>query len=234
MGQQQATADEHESDSLYYAFSRETSVPTDTLLHEIGPPALYTGMIRTAFRAIDDASRLQFNIPSNAFAAVVLKRTANIFKKVLADNAMYNKLINLSNEIEDGIKTYGIMNGYYLYEVDGYGSYYFMDDGNVPSLISLPYLNYLSVNDSVYLKTRDRLLSIKSNPYYFEGLNGSGIGSPHTKTNWIWPMSIILQAMTSNDDDETMQYTRKWFAWCNNLFGDLILQLIEQRPWLVV
>ena len=28
----------------------------------------------------------------------------------------------------------------FAYEVDGFGSAYFMDDANIPSLLSLPYL----------------------------------------------------------------------------------------------
>ena len=150
--------------------------------------------------------------------------------------------------------------GEFVFEVDGYGSRYFMDDGTVPSLLSLPYLGCVGVEDAVYAKTRKRVLSTQGNAYYFEGVSGSGIGSPHTQADWVWPMGLILQAMTSDEDAEitrlldmlksttadTMlmhesfykndprQYTRSWFAWCNNLFGDLILTLMQQRPWLVM
>lgn len=31
------------------------------------------------------------------------------------------------------------------YEVDGFGSAYFMDDANIPSLLSLPYLGFCRV-----------------------------------------------------------------------------------------
>ena len=33
------------------------------------------------------------------------------------------------------------------YEVDGFGNALFMDDANVPSLLSLPYLGWCSLND---------------------------------------------------------------------------------------
>jgi len=58
---------------------------------------------------------------------------------------------------------------YYAYEVDGYGNQYFMDDANLPSLLSLPYLHILSKNDQLYLNTRKRVLDKNYNKYYFKG-----------------------------------------------------------------
>ena len=245
----------------FYAFLRKAKEPTDTLLHSVGPAGLYTGMIKSAFRPSDDALRLPFNIASNAFAVMTLTNTAAVFEQI-GEQDISGKLNALAHDIEEGIRNYGmdVLNGGYFYEVDGYGSHYFMDDGNVPSLLSLPYLGYVSSNNSDYLKTRMRLLSKMSNPYYFEGVFAKGIGSPHTIPDYVWPMGLIIQAMTSNNDTEIMElldvlkkttagtmfmhesffvddpriYTRSWFAWCNNLFGDLILQLIDRRPWLVI
>lgn len=263
--QQQSTSNINNTDELYYFFQRQTKVPTDTLLHGIGPPGLYTGMIRSAFRPSDDATRLPFNIASNGFAVSILNKTSLLFKNILHNITMYNMLINLSIQINNGINEYGILidkngNKYFAYEVDGYGSYYFMDDGNVPSLLSLPYLGYIDINDPIYINTRNKLLSIQRNPYYFIGIYGEGVGSPHTTNNYIWPMAIIMRAMTSNNDTEIMQsldilktttndtyfmhesfnkdnpaqYSRSWFAWCNNLFGDLILKLVNEKPYLVI
>ena len=56
--------------SLEYSFERFSYVPTDTLIHGVGPPSIYTGLIRSAFRPADDATRLPFLIPANAFAVV--------------------------------------------------------------------------------------------------------------------------------------------------------------------
>ena len=50
-----------------------------------------------------------------------------------------------------------------------------MDDGNVPSLLSLPCLGYVDATDPVYARTRRAVLSAKTNPYYFEGSQGAGI-----------------------------------------------------------
>lgn len=92
----------------------------------------------------------------------------------------------------------------------------------------------------------------KSNPYFFKGTAGEGIGGPHVGYDMIWPMSIIMKALTSTDDDEIAacvkmllatdagtgfihesfhkddpaNFTRPWFAWQNTLFGELILKLI--------
>jgi hypothetical protein len=44
-----------------------------------------------------------------------------------------------------------------------------LDDANVPSLISLPYLGVLPVDDPVYQATRQFILS-PNNPWYFDGM----------------------------------------------------------------
>jgi len=133
-----------------------------------------------------------------------------------------------------------------------------MDDANIPSLVSLPYLGVCSINDAVYQRTRGFALS-PANPYFFQGSAAEGIGGPHVGLNSIWPMSIIVRAMTSDDDweilkclrwlrdttagtgfmhesfskDDASKFTRPWFAWANSLFGELILSLAENRPQLL-
>lgn len=80
--------------------SRETTVPTDTLLHTVGAPAAFTGMVKSAFRPSDDALRLPFNVAANAFAVVELRRNAQIFSEVVGGEDMAHKLEALANEIE--------------------------------------------------------------------------------------------------------------------------------------
>ncbi|HSN08473.1 MAG TPA: glycoside hydrolase family 125 protein, partial [Hanamia sp.] len=130
-----------------------------------------------------------------------------------------------------------------------------MDDANVPSLLSLPYLNAVHQNDQLYLNTRKFVLS-KNNPFFFKGRAGEGIGGPHAGLDMIWPLSIIMRGLTSSDSNEikyclqmlkhsnagtgfmhesfnkndASKFTRKWFAWANTLFGELILDTSKKHP----
>jgi hypothetical protein len=97
--------------------------------------------------------------------------------------------------VDGGVVDHKIYGKIFAYEVDGRGSVYLSDDANVPSLLSLPYLGYLSADDELYQRTRFFLLS-PDNPWFFSGTNRStkpvnsiirflvgsaaeGIGSPH-------------------------------------------------------
>ena len=142
----------------------------------------------------------------------------------------------------------------YAYEVDGFDNQFFMDDANVPSLLSLRYLGCCAANDPVYRNTRALILS-EDNPYFFRGKAAEGVGGPHVGLNMIWPLGIIMRALTSTnhneilfclrmlktthagtgfmheafDKDDPKKFTRAWFAWANTLFGELILKLYEAR-----
>jgi meiotically up-regulated gene 157 (Mug157) protein len=263
--QQAATVDMGLQDPLYYSFARKTTVPTDTLQHQVGSPAVRTGLIKSPFRPSDDATTLPFFIPANAFAVVELRKTATILAAVLNDTTTSQQFSSLADEIDAAIKQYGIITDpsnssqqIYAFEVDGCGSAYLIDDANIPSLLALPFFGYVAPTDPIYLNTRRRLLS-RLNPYWSDGVAASGIGSPHTGLNMIWPMGIIMQAMTSTDPAEITQclkdlvvsaagtgfmhesfykdnpliFTRSWFAMANSLFGALILHLIDTNPTLL-
>jgi Uncharacterized conserved protein len=99
------------------------------------------------------------------------------------------------------VNNYGKNGSTYVYEVDGFGNQLFMDDANVPSLLSLPYLGCCTASDPIYRRTRAKILS-DTNPYFFRGQAGEGIGGPHVGQNMIWPLGIIMRALTSTDDKE--------------------------------
>ena len=45
--------------------------------------------------------------------------------------------------------------------------------------------------------TRRFILS-KSNPLFYEGQVGNGIGSHHTQAQFIWPMSVVMEGLTND------------------------------------
>ena len=141
----------------------------------------------------------------------------------------------------------------YAFEVDGFGNRFLMDDANVPSLLAMPYLGDVPSDDPIWQNTK-RFVWSSSNPYFFKGKAGEGIGGPHIGYDMVWPMSIMMKAFTSNDDkeikwcietlmntdagtgfmhesfhkDNPENFTRSWFAWANTLFGELIVHLIDE------
>ena len=247
-----------------YNFQRTTAWATDGVpLGGYGYPVKPVGLICSIFRPSDDATIFPFLIPSNFFAAVSLKHAAEMVNKINKDAALANECTALSNEISNALKQYAVATHplygkVYAYEVNGFDSYNLMDDANVPSLLSLPYLNALPVSDPVYQNTRKLLLS-SSNPFFFKGKAAEGIGGPHAGMFMIWPLSITMRALTSNNASEIKQcvqwlikthggtgfmhesfhkddpakFTRKWFAWANTLFGELVMELYEGKNSLI-
>ena len=191
-----------------YQFTRTTTRGTETLsLSGNGNPlGAGTGLIRSAFRPSDDATILGFFIPANAMMVVELNRTAEILKTVGKDT-LAEKLRERADSMEKGIWEHGVVDHkkygkVFAYEVDGYGSSILMDDANLPSLLALPKLGFVDVSDEVYKNTRKMILEREGNPYHLTGRAFSGIGGPHIGLQHAWPMSRLVQAMTSNDEEE--------------------------------
>ncbi|MGV3585612.1 MAG: glycoside hydrolase family 125 protein [Adhaeribacter sp.] len=247
-----------------YKFQRTTPHATDTLpMSGYGYPVNPVGLICSSFRPSDDATVYSFLIPSNFFAVVSLRQAATMMEKIAQDKATAQELLALANEVEKALQEHAVVNHpkhgkIYAYEVDGFGSAYLMDDANVPSLLSLPYLDAVPATDPVYLNTRKFILS-QNNPFFFKGSAGEGIGGPHVGQDMIWPMSITMRALTSNDPqeiksciqmlksthgdtgfmheafhkDDPKKFTRSWFAWANTLFGELLWKTYQENPKLL-
>ena len=191
-----------------YLFRRKTMAGTETLnLGGVGNPLNdHTGLIRSAFRPSDDATIFGFFIPGNAMLSVELKRTATILETV-GKKELAKKLHTRAQSIEKGIWEHGVVSHkrygeVFAFEVDGYGSSILMDDANLPSLLALPLLGFVERDDKVYQNTRKMILEKAGNPYYLKGHAFAGIGGPHIGLQYAWPMSRLVQAMTSDDDDE--------------------------------
>ena len=187
---------------------------------------------------------------------MILNKTSNL-------PTISSQAEQMSQTIRTAILSHGIINStegqpVYAYEIDGFGGVNFMDDANVPSLMSLPYIDFINSTDRIYNNTRNAILSSK-NPYWFHSpiSNLSGIGGPHRGLNRIWPMNWIVQLSTSNSVDERMslldllktttagkglihehfdvgqvngaEFGRLWFAWGNSLFGEVLLNMAMEE-----
>jgi meiotically up-regulated gene 157 (Mug157) protein len=239
--------------------------PSDQPQNVVGPghPGRRCGLSRSPFRPSDDPTLLPYLVPANAMAVVGLRGLMRLWAEACPRPDAAQNAQRLADDIDMALENAAVYahpqhGEIYAYEVDGFGSAYCMDDANVPSLLSLPYLGFCDRSEARYQRTRACVLS-GDNPYYSEGRAGSGIGGPHVGIGWIWPMSITLQALTSTSEDEIRhclkllktthsgtgfmhetfwkddptRYTRSWFAWANTLFGELIVMLDRDWPGLL-
>ncbi|PBL02043.1 hypothetical protein ARMGADRAFT_1005480 [Armillaria gallica] len=230
------------------------SVPNDGN----GEPKAYTGMVGTHHRPSDDLSVFAFLTPANAMLSVELGHLATILDSTGKGQNISALAKQWSSRIHDSIWENTIVDNIFAYETNGYGARYIMDDANVPSLLSLPYLGFLRKDDPAYVATRQLLLSSK-NPYFAAGKRFNGIGGPHVDPWHPWPMSQISAIFGTDDDDEILEslylianntnglglihesqsiynssdYTRPWFAWANSYFAEMLLDLAARKPGLI-
>jgi uncharacterized protein len=244
-----------------YRFQRAATSPTDTQFGGgYGNPSKKNGLIHSMFRPSDDSTVFPFLVSSNMFAVVSLRQLAEIFGTVLANKEMAATCTTFAGEIDRALRQYAILQHptagkIYPLEIDGFGNALFMDDANVPNLLSLPYLGYCSAADPLYLATRRFSLS-NANPWFYAGKYAKGIGGPHVGEKKIWPLGLVMQALTSSSDTEIINcltmlkkthagtgfihesfhadnpadFSRSWFAWANTIFGELILHLYQHKP----
>jgi uncharacterized protein len=247
-----------------YHFMRRTETATDTVPGRgYGNPTKPVGLICSTFRPSDDATVFPFLVPSNFFAVVSLRQAAEIVERISKDEKLAGQCRALADEVEKALREYAVVNHpkagrVYAYEVDGYGDFYCIDDGNVPSLLSLPYLGATKSDDPTYKRTR-RLVLSDLNPYYCQGKAADGPGGPHVGMDMIWPLGLIVEGLTSTDEkeirhcletlqkthagtgfmheafnkDDPKKFTRSWFAWANTIFGELVLKTYNEHPRLL-
>lgn len=216
-------------------------------------PVTFTGMIWSGFRPSDDGCEYNYLIPSEMMTVQALAALAEIERTVFKDDNFAESLLKFRKEVNEGIQKFGIVKtekygNIYAYEVDGLGNHKLMDDGNLPSLLSAPWYGYLSQKDPIYQNTRRFVLS-KDNPFFFAGNFARGIGSPHTRRGMVWPLALLSQAFTANDQTEfnsvlemliqsdpgdhvlhesfdpsnPSRFTRKDFGWPNAMLIELLL-----------
>lgn len=259
------TAQQRMTDKGPYSFMRSSPYATDSIpMGGYGYPARPNGLICSMFRPSDDATIYPYLIPSNLFAVTSLHQMATMME--VADATQTADIYKLADKIDEGLLAAATVKNdkrvaMYAYETNGYGSYNLMDDANVPSLLSLPYLlgsDTKILDRPTYANTRKFVLS-DDNPFFFKGAAGEGIGGPHVGADMVWPISIVMRGLTSTDDkeikacldmlqrshagtgfmhesfhkDDATKFTRPWFAWANTLFGEFIWKVYRERPALL-
>ena len=247
-----------------YKFQRVTGWQTDTVAGAgYGNPVRPVGLIVSIFRPSDDATIFPFLVPSNQLAVVTLRQLAEMVRDLRNEGEFPAQCEALAREVQAALRAHGVVGHpqhgeVWAYEVDGFGNRHHMDDANIPSLLSLPYLGACSPEDPLYRRTRSFVLG-EDNPYFFRGDVAEGVGGPHVGLDMIWPLGIIMRALTSTDPkevahclgmlkeshggtgfmhesfhkDDATRFTRAWFAWANTLFGELILKVHRELPGLV-
>lgn len=260
---EQSTLNKDTLELLYQFKTSSGHLHPAVRLKGYGYPGKHCGLSRSVFRPSDDECVYPYIVPVNALAVVVLRAISPILESISAyETARLAKKI--AGDIDQAIATWGIIDHpelgeIFAYEVDGFGSSCIMDDPNVPSLLSLPYLGFCSLEDPVYQNTRKMALS-EWNGFYAKGCDACGITSPHVGAiDHFWPMATIVQGLTSNNEsevysclkilkethagtyfihesvhvDDPQKFTRHWFAWANSLFGELIIKVADRYPHLL-
>lgn len=152
------------------------------------PTNASSGLTWTGFRPSDDECKYHYLIPANMMAVVALEYVVELATEVWSNPSLAIQAQQLAAEIQLGIETHAIVDHpnhgkIYAYEVDGLGNSFLMDDANVPSLLSIPYLGYKYYDEQIYQNTRSFIFS-NDNPTYEHGTNAltgpiDGYGSPH-------------------------------------------------------
>ena len=257
---EQNTLDRQTHELLYHFTTPSGHLHPAVRLKGYGYPGKHCGLSRCVFRPSDDETVFPYLIPANAMVVVYLRKLLPLFEEISASETA-KLAAKLADQIDEGIKESGIVTHkkygeIYAYEVDGYGSSCIMDDPNIPSLLSLPYLGYCTNDDPVYQNTRKLILS-RWNSFFAKGEVACGLTSPHVGVcDHFWPMATIMQALTTDDKKEIVEclqtlkrthagtffmhesvdvdnehhFTRRWFAWVNSLFGELILKIEDTYP----
>ena len=243
--------EQHHADRSEYRHVRD-SEPGDTLgLDGRGTPVAYSGMTWSGFRPSDDACMFGYNIPAQLMAVRALRQIGE-FAEHWGDAHLGADAAALAAEIGVGVEEHGVVDGRFAYEVDALGGRLFMDDANMPSLLSLPLTSDIDADDPRYRATRSWVLS-PENPFFFRGQAAEGIGSPHTPPRYVWHIALAVQGLTAAgpaearscletilatdggtgwthegfDVDDPYRFTRPWFSWSNSMACELMMSIAQ-------
>ena len=242
---------------------RTSRSPSGEPIPDFGPPVQPNGLICSRFRPSDDAVTYQYLIPSNFFAAAALRQMAELLREVRHNAEMAAEADALADEVSAALAQHARaehpdFGTIYPYEMDGRGGVLLMDDANVPSLLSLPYLGACDPADPVYQATR-RFVWSCSEPVVCGRASTPASAARIPGPNTIWPIALSMYALTSSSETEVAaviaalkathagtgfmhesfdasnpdNFSRTWFAWANSLFGEMIVQTAARFPHLL-
>ncbi len=226
----------------------------------LGPRSAHTGMSWSGYRPSDDPQTYSFNIPVNMYAVGALERALAINARVWRSPRFAAAAARLAADMRVGIEAHGVVthedgSTSYAYEVDGLGGVLAdFDDPNVPSLLSIPLLGYSHYDRATYATTRARILSAR-NKRFFTGPVLTGLGSPHTPAGYVWPLAVMVGALTTADPaaraaslrqllgaqcgnrlmhesvsaTDGASCTRPWFEWANAMYVVLYEDTFGER-----
>ena len=242
---------EQRHDRSTYRFVRDGAPEWDQLSHEgYGTEVAFTGMVWSAFRPSDDRCVYGYHIPANAHLCSVLTRLI-VFATAKRKLDLVGQIQQLAAEIQMGISQAIALNDRIPYEVDGRGMSIHMDDPNIPNLLSLPELGWCEADDPDYQATRDWLLS-KQHKFFVSTEEFQGFSSEHTPEGFIWPLSIAMRGLTSDNEitkcldmlnrsdggtgdmheafnvTNPSEFTRSWFSWADMLYVQLAIRSISR------
>lgn len=144
-----------------------------------------------------------YNVPDNMYLWGSLRRLLKLNSVTWQDTEIESAAVKLLEDVHTGIVTHGIVEvdpgvKAYAYEVDGLGKALVdFDDPNLPSLLAMPLLGYTMYDHITYDVTRQRILNADHNPFYFSGSELHGLGSPHTESDFVWPLATAVDAITT-------------------------------------
>ncbi|MHC1787537.1 MAG: glycoside hydrolase family 125 protein [Christensenellales bacterium] len=162
-----------------------------------------------------DACAYGYLVPANYFAARALKDIA-LFAALLDDHRLTGRARRLRGQILQGMACFARVQhpdyGEILaYETDGLGNHLLMDEANIPSLLSLPYLGAIDQEDPLYQRTRRFLLSTGNTLGFQENL-AHGTRSPRAQNGYASPITLCLQMMTTDDSTQQADLLRMLLA----------------------
>ena len=245
----QLCVQEQRHDKSTYQFVRTDSPEWDQLPNGgFGSDMGYTGLVWSAFRPSDDRCAYGYHIPSNAHLSVVLKRL-NVVAETFGYQTLLPSMTTLVNDLNRALSELVTTQEVLPYEIDGLGNAVWMDDPNIPSLLSLPFLGWCLNADPIYIRTRSWIHSPRHSHFVADG-DVAGIASEHTPPKFVWPLSIAMRGLTTDEQSERQdclrilvgsdggtgdmhesfnisdprQFTRHWFSWADMLFVQLVIR----------